>query len=63
MSIAHAPVHIEVGLTRMVGSGFTVTVTIAVPVQPTALVPVTVYEVVTVGQGEMLAPVTPVLQL
>jgi hypothetical protein len=39
------------GLTVIVGNGFTVTVTVAVLVQPAALVPVTVYVVVTVGDA------------
>ena len=45
------------GLTVMVGKGFTVTVTVAVPVQPDDVVPVTVYVVVTVGFAVTVAPV------
>jgi hypothetical protein len=45
------------GLMVIVGRGRTVTVTVAVPVQPAALVPVTVYVVVTVGDAVGLGQV------
>jgi hypothetical protein len=60
-----APEHIAAGLADAdtVGNGFTVNVTVAVPVHPAALVPVTVYVVVELGVTVMLAVVPPVLQL
>ena len=45
------------GFTVTVMEEFTVTVTVAVAVQPAALVPVTVYVVVTVGDALIVAPV------
>jgi hypothetical protein len=44
------------GLMVMVGSGFTVTVTVVVAVQPAAVVPVTVYVVVAVGEAFTVEP-------
>ena len=41
----------------IVGSGFTVMVRVAVFTQPLALVPLTVYVVVTVGEAVTFAPV------
>ena len=38
------------------GNGFTVTLTVAVPVHPAVLVPVTVYVVVALGVTVLLAP-------
>jgi hypothetical protein len=60
-----APLHIAAGLADadIVGNGFTVTVTVAVPVHPAVLVPVTVYVVVALGVTVMLAAMSPVLQL
>jgi hypothetical protein len=53
-----APLHIVGGeLAVMVGSGFIVTVTLFVFVQPLASVPVTVYVVVVVGLAETIVPV------
>jgi len=54
-----APEHIAAGLADAdtVGNGFTVTVTVAVPVHPAVLVPVTVYVVVALGVTVLLAPV------
>jgi len=46
-----------------VGNGFTVTVAVADPVQPTALVPVTEYVVVETGETEILLVLPPVFQL
>jgi hypothetical protein len=59
-----SPLHIAAGLALAVtvGNGFTVTLTVAVPVHP-ELVPVTVYVVVLVGDTVMLAVVLPVFQL
>jgi hypothetical protein len=53
------PLHIAAGLAVAVtvGNGFTVTLTVAVPVHPSALVPVTVYVVVALGVTVLLAPV------
>jgi hypothetical protein len=53
-----APLHIAVGLADAVtdGNGFTVTLTVAVPVHPAVLVPVTVYVVVALGVTVLLAP-------
>ena len=45
------------GVTVIVGRGNTVTVQVAVPVQPKAFVPVTVYVVVTVGEAVTTEPV------
>ena len=59
VSVLVCPLHIVVGLTVMVGFGLTVIDTVWVLVQPEALVPVTVYEVVTVGHTVMTAPVDP----
>ena len=42
VKVAVAPVQIVGELTVIVGSGFTVTVVIAVPLQPDASVPVTI---------------------
>jgi len=46
-----------VAVAETVGSGFTVSVTVVVPVQPHASVPVTLYVVVAVGLAEKLVPV------
>ena len=53
-----APEHIAAGLADAdtVGNGFTVTLTVAVPVHPAVLVPVTVYVVVALGVTVLLAP-------
>ena len=53
-----APLHIAAGLADAVtvGNGFTVTLTVAVPVHPAALVPVTVYVAVALGATVLLAP-------
>ncbi len=60
-----APLHIADGLAEAVtdGNGFTVTLTVAVPVHPAVLVPVTVYVVVELGVTVMLAVLPPVFQL
>jgi len=60
-----APLHIAAGLADAVtdGNGFTVTLTVAVPVHPAVFVPVTVYVVVELGVTVMLAVLPPVLQL
>jgi len=52
------PLHIAAGLADAVtdGNGFTVTLTVAVPVHPAVLVPVTVYVVVALGVTVLLAP-------
>ena len=53
-----APLHIAAGLAVAAtdGNGFTVTLTVAVPVHPAVLVPVTVYVVVALGVTVLLAP-------
>jgi hypothetical protein len=53
-----APLHIAAGLADAVtdGNGFTVTLTVAVPVHPAVLVPVTEYVVVVLGVTVLLAP-------
>ena len=53
-----APLHIADGLAVAVtdGNGFTVTLTVAVPVHPAVLVPVTVYVVVPVGDTVLELP-------
>jgi len=60
-----SPLHIADGLAIAVtdGNEFTVTLTVAVPVHPAALVPVTVYVVVALGVTVMLAVLPPVFQL
>jgi len=60
-----APLHIAAGLADALtdGNGFTVTLTVAVPVHPAVLVPVTVYVVVALGVTVMLAVLPPVFQL
>jgi hypothetical protein len=59
VSVVLLPVHIEgaEGLIVTTGKGLTVTVTVAVLVQPAALVPVTVYVVVAVGDAVTVVPV------
>jgi len=59
------PLQIAVGEADavMVADEITVTVTVLVPIQPAALVPVTVYVVVVPGLTVIEAPVAPVLQL
>jgi hypothetical protein len=59
VSVADAPTQISAGEaeTDTLGAAFTATVTEAVPEQPLALVPVTVYVVVDAGLTTMLAPV------
>ena len=63
VSVELSPIQIAAGdaLAVTVGSGFTVTVTNAVPVHPAALVPVTKYVVVEDGLTEVLPLVDPVL--
>jgi len=53
------PLHIAAGLAVAVtdGNGFTVTLTVAVPVHPAAVVPVTVYVVVLAGDTVLELPV------
>jgi len=53
-----APLHIAAGLAVALtdGNGFTVTLTVTVPVHPAVLVPVTVYVVVALGVTVLLAP-------
>jgi hypothetical protein len=53
-----SPLHIADGLAVAAtdGNGFTVTLTVAVPVHPAVLVPVTVYVVVEVGDTVLLEP-------
>ena len=51
------PAQIDAGGQVITGVGFTVTVTVVVPTQPAALVPVIVYVVVEGGFAETLAPV------
>jgi len=60
-----APLHIAAGLAVAVtdGNGFTVTLTVAVPVHPAVVVPVTEYVVVELGVTVMLAALPPVFQL
>ena len=60
-----APLHIADGLADALtdGNGFTVTLTVAVPVHPAVLVPVTEYVVVELGVTVMLAVLPPVFQL
>jgi len=60
-----APLHIAAGLADALtdGNGFTVTLTVAVPVHPAVLVPVTEYVVVELGVTVMLAVLPPVFQL
>jgi len=60
-----SPLHIADGLAVAAtdGNGFTVTLTVAVPVHPTLLDPVTVYVVLLVGVTVMLAVLPPVFQL
>jgi hypothetical protein len=60
-----APLHIAAGLADVVtdGNGFTVTLTVDVPVHPAVLVPVTEYVVVELGVTVMLAVLPPVFQL
>jgi len=59
------PAHTEVGdaVAVIFGSGFTVSVTVAIPVQPVVLVPVTLYVVVLVGVAVNDEPLPPGLQL
>ena len=52
-----APAHLLAEGTEITGAGFTVTVTVVVPVQPLAAVPVIVYVVVEVGFADTLEPV------
>lgn len=64
VSVELAPLQMAVGEADAVtvGKGFTVTETEAVPEQPAAVVPVTVYVVVPDGLTEMLDPDPPILQ-
>jgi len=59
VNVVLCPEHIVAGLADAVtdGNGFTVTLTVAVPVHPAALVPVTVYVVVLVGDTVLELPV------
>jgi hypothetical protein len=55
-NVTELPAHMDVLLPALiVGSGFTVTVTVAVLEQPPVAVPVTVYVVVAVGEATGLA--------
>lgn len=58
------PIQILAGdaVATTVGSGFTVTVTVAVPEQPAAVVPVTLYVVVVVGLTVLGLSVEPPFQ-
>ena len=58
VNVDDCPLFIVAGLAEAntVGNGFTVTLTVAVPVHPAVLVPVTVYVVVPVGVTVLLAP-------
>jgi hypothetical protein len=62
VNVALPPGHIVGELTVIVAGGPIVTVAIAVPVQPAASVPVTVYEVVLIGETEIGLVVAPVDQ-
>jgi hypothetical protein len=55
VSVVNAPAHIVAEFTVTTGSGFTVTVEVAVPLQP-RLLPVIVYVVVVVGLAVTDAP-------
>ena len=57
VSVVLEPLQMVAAGTLMVGNGLTVTVTVVVPTQPAAEVPVTVYVVVVVGFAVTLAPV------
>jgi len=52
-----APLHIVAFADVIVGTGFTVTVTVVEPMQPEAVVPFTVYVVVAAGFAVTLVPV------
>jgi len=52
-----------VAVAATVGNGFTVSVTVVVPVQPQTSLPVTLYVVVAVGFAVKLAPVPAGLQV
>jgi len=64
VNVELAPLQIVAGdaLAVTVGNGFTVTVTVAVPVQPAADVPVTEYVVVVAGLTEYGFAVEPPFQ-
>ena len=62
MSVADPPEQIAAEFTVMVGVGLTVTVATAVPEQPAADDPVTVYDVLLVGETTIGLPVEPLLQ-
>jgi len=64
-TVVELPLHIVEGdaEAEMAAVELTVTVTVLVPIQPAALVPVTVYVVVEPGLTVMDAPVAPVLQM
>ena len=57
VKVAQFPEQMVALFTVIAGSGLTVTTAVAVRVQPAALVPVTVYDVVTVGHAFTVAPV------
>lgn len=52
-----------VAVAATVGNGFTVNVTVAVPVQPATVLPVTLYDVVVPGDAVNDAPGPPGLQV
>ena len=64
-SVELSPLQIDAGvaLEVIVGKGFTVTLTEAVPVHPALDVPVTIYVVLDMGLTEMLEPLPPELQV
>jgi hypothetical protein len=62
VSVADPPEHIEGEFTVTVGVEFTVIEATALPEQPAALLPVTVYEVLAVGETTIGFVVDPLLQ-